>query len=203
MRDSIHENETALTKFELSCPHCLWGVRDKCSCKVTLNATNHIVVRCIYTLADDTKGMEFFDGSSTYPTSKPLLHATVEPENSDSGRRLSDIGKLGSTEASYHKISYKFDFYRDFAKCDPRDSDAELSEWLGSDEVRAETYSIVIPKANHTSCPLSRALLLDCHLLCSTSFILPRIINTQVIFSASALTGPYFGAYLLRYLTSQ
>jgi hypothetical protein len=43
--------------------------------------------------------VELFNGSSTYPTSKSLLHATVEPKDGDSGRRLSDIGQLIQMQA--------------------------------------------------------------------------------------------------------
>lgn len=156
----------------------------------------------IDTLADNAKGVEFFNSSSTDPTSKSLLHSTVESKDSDSGRRLSDIGKLMQMQVMT-RLAYKLDVYWDLAKCDPRDSDAELNEWLVLGKVRKETYSIVIPRANHTSCPLSRILPLECHLLYFASFILPRITNTQVICSVSVLTRICSGAYLLPRLTSR
>lgn len=154
------------------------------------------------TLANNAKGVEFLDRSSTYPTSKSLLHSTLESKDSDSGRRLGDIGKLMQRQVMT-RLAYKLDVYWDLAKCDPRDSDAELNEWLVLGKVRSETYSIVIPRANHTSCPLSRILPLECHSLYLASFILPRITNTQVICSGSASTRPCFGAYLLPHQASR
>ena len=45
------------TELQLSCPYCLWRVCHEVLCKVTLHATDHVVVRSFPALTDDAEGV--------------------------------------------------------------------------------------------------------------------------------------------------
>lgn len=79
----IKGNVSEHTKLEFSGPHRLGWVVDKGLSKVALDATDHVMVRRLSTLAYDSKGVIFHDGCSADSPEKALLHSAVEAENSN------------------------------------------------------------------------------------------------------------------------
>lgn len=80
-----------LTKLQLPSPNRLGRVGDKGLRKVALDTTDHVVMLCLSTLANDTKGMVFHDRGAADAAQQTLLHPALELEDCDLGRWNLDI----------------------------------------------------------------------------------------------------------------
>jgi hypothetical protein len=76
------------TELQLPCPHRLRRVRHQLLGEVPLHTADHVVVRRVLALADDAEGVVLEHGRAADAAEQALLHAAVEAEDGDLGRRL-------------------------------------------------------------------------------------------------------------------
>lgn len=83
-------NRLNICYLELTGPKCSRRIVHQASSEVALYTTDHVVVLRMDAFRDDTESMIFHDAGSTDTTEKSLLHSTLEADNGDFWRWLSD-----------------------------------------------------------------------------------------------------------------